>query len=168
MHESFTIQQNLTFREFLSSTLYYCFSGRLLKRFVLFLIGLTLLTTFLGSATTSDGVRPGTFIYNFAPILLVIPIVVIFSFCLCLYIYYGKPYLFHNVSYDFTHWGVVRNGEKTEFSKPWREITKFKETTAFFLLYIGDRDFHIVQKRMLESQERIAAFRQLLQKNLKK
>ena len=168
MHDLFTIRQDLTFNEFLSSTLYYCFSGRLFKRFMLFLLGLTLLSSFLEYATTSREVQLGTFIYNFAPIFMIVPIVVVFSFFMCLYIYKRKPYLFNNVSYDFTLWGVVRHGEKTEFSKPWCDITKYKETKAFFLLYIGDRDFHIVQKRMLESSVRLDAFRQLLQENVKK
>jgi hypothetical protein len=92
----------------------------------------------------------------------------VFSFFSCLYIYKRKRYLFNNVSYDFTHWGVVRNGAKTEFSKPWREITRFKETKAFFLLYAGSIDVHIFQKRMFANTEELNDFRQLLLENIKK
>ena len=168
MQESFTVRQNLTFSEFFSSTLYFYFSGRLLKRFLLLLIGLTLLSTFLGFATTSKRFDLEIVFYNLVPMAILILIIVIFSFFICLYIYKNKSYLFDNVSYNFTHWGITRNGEKTEFSKPWRDITKIKETKAFFLIYIGNTDFHIIQKRMFAGSAEQDAFRQLLKENVKK
>jgi hypothetical protein len=167
MQNSFIMSQDLTFREFLSSTLYYYFTGRLLKKILLLLIGLTLLSMFLGSATTSKGINLATVFRSVAPIVILLLLIVIFAFLICLYIYKSKPYLFDNVSYDFTHWGVVRYGDRTEFSKPWRDITKFKETKAFFLLYIGNTDFHIIQKRMFTKSEELNAFRQLLRENIK-
>ena len=132
MQESFTVRQDLTFREFLSSTLYYFFSGRLLKRFLLLVFGLTLLSTFLGFATTSKGFDLASVFYNLVPLGILTLLVVVFTFFICLYIYQIKAYLFKNMSYDFTHWGITRQGEKTEFSKPWRGITRVKETKAFF------------------------------------
>src|SRR5215204_2515868 len=113
MQNSLTIRQELTFRDFLSSTLYYYFSGRLLKRFFLFLSGLTLLSMFPGFATTSKGIDLATIISNFAPLLILPLIVTALAFFVCLYIYKRKPFLFDNVSYDFAYWGVVRHGEKT-------------------------------------------------------
>ncbi len=132
------------------------------------LIGLTLLSTFLGFATTSRGFELATIFYNLVPMVILILIIVVFAFFVCLYIYKSKSYLFNNISYDFTHWGVTRYGEKTEFSKPWRDITKMKETKAFFLLFIGNADFHIIQKRMFAGSEELNSFRQLLQENIKK
>ena len=93
-------------------------------------------------------------------------VIIIFAFLGCLFIYKSKPYLFENISYEFTHWGVVRHGEKTEFSKPWRDITKIKETKAFFLLYVGNADFHIIQKRMFENDSSITEFRNLLKEHV--
>ena len=162
MEKSFTIRQNLTFRDFLSSTLYYYLSGRLLRRFFLILVGLALLSMFLGLDTTSKGINSARLISSFAPFLIFLIGVVAFAFTTCLYIYKSKPYLFHNVSYDFTHWGVVRHGDRTDFSKPWRDISKIKETKAFFLIYIGNSDFHIIQKRMFAGSEELNDFRQLL------
>jgi len=79
---------------------------------------------FPGFATTSKGIDLATIISNFAPLLILPLIVTALAFFVCLYIYKRKPFLFDNVSYDFAYWGVVRHGEKTEFSKPWRDITK--------------------------------------------
>ena len=168
MQESFTVRQDLAFSEFLSSTLYYYFSGRLLQRFLLLVFGLTLLSTFLGLATTSKEFDPASVFYSLVPVGILLLLVVVFTFFICLYIYQNKGYLFKDISYDFTHWGITRHGEHTEFSKPWRDITRVKETKAFFLFYIGNKDFHIIQKRMLAGTEELIAFRQLIQEKIKK
>lgn len=167
MQNSFIIRQDLTLKEFLISTLYYYFSGKLLKRFFIFLICLTFLNMFLSFATTSSNMALLTIFSSFAPIVILFVVVVIFASLICLYIYKNKPYLFSDVSYDFTHWGVIRHGEKTEFSKPWRDISKFKETKNFFLLYIGNNDFHIIQKKMFTNLNELDDFRQLLRENIK-
>ena len=162
MDNSFTIKQNLTFGEFLSATLYYYLSRKLLWRFFLLLIILGLLSILLGQITTSKALTA----VDFIPV--VAPLVILFLIAICFYIYKGKPYLFHNVSYDFTHWGVVRHGEKTDFSKPWRNISKIKETKAFFFIYVGKSDFHIIQKRMFANMNELNDFRSLLkEKTLK-
>ena len=168
MQTTFTINQNLTYREFLSSTLYFYLSAKLLRRFFLLVIGLSLFSNILGLMTTSKGLKVTDFVSAIVPSVILFLMVIIFSIVICLIIYKSKPYLFHNVSYDFTHWGVVRHGEKTEFSKPWREITRVKETRAFFLLYIGRTDFHIIQKRMFGNINELDDFRSLLkEKTLK-
>ena len=166
MQDSFTIKQELTFRDFLSSTLYYYFSGKLLKRFFLVLIGVSTLSMILGVVTTSKGIDLKTIVGGFAPILILLLGVIAFAFFTCLYIYRSKPYLFDNVSYDFTHWGIVRHGEKTEFSMAWRDISKIKESKAFFLFCIGNTDFHIIQKRMFANSEELSDFKQLLRGNI--
>lgn len=166
MENSFTIRQDLTFSEFFSSALYYYLSGKSLKRFFLFLLGLSLLSMFLGFLTTSQSVDIITIISTFAPFIILFLIGIIVISLICLYIYKSQPHLFKNVSYYFNHWGVVRHGEQTEFSKPWRDITKFKETKAFFLLYIGSTDFHIIQKRIFENDKVMNDFRNLLNENL--
>lgn len=130
------------------------------------MIGLTFISIFLDFVTTSKGLEMTSIFTNFAPVAILFLIVIIFTFIICLYIYKSKRYLFDNVSYDFTHWGVVRHGERTEFSKPWRDISKFKETKAFFILYIGNTDFHIIQKRMLENIGELNDFRNLLSEKI--
>ena len=162
MLNSFTIKQDLTLKDFFSSTVYYYLSGRLLKRFFLFLTLLMLLSTFVGPSTTFLE----TLITIFVPIIILLLMVITGTFFICVFIYNSKPYLFKNVSYNFTHWGIVRHGERTEFSKPWREISKFKETKSFFLLYIQKTDFHIIQKRMFNDANELNDFRILLKENI--
>jgi hypothetical protein len=104
---------------------------------------------------------------SFAPIFILLLILMILVVLICLYIYKSKPYLFTDVSYKFTHWGIVRIGERTEFSKPWRDISEFRETKAFFLLCIGSNDFHIIQKSMFHSLEDINDFRCILKEHIR-
>jgi hypothetical protein len=167
MRDSFTVRQDLTFSDFFSSMMYYYFSGKLLKRIFLFIAGVIVFSMLLGIATTSNGIDLLTLMSSFLPLLIVVLIVIAGVFFICLNIYKSKPYLFQNVSYDFTHWGVVRRGENTEFSKPWRDITKFKETKAFILLYVGNSDVHIIQKKMFANGSELNDFRQLLQDNIR-
>jgi len=68
--------------------------------------------------------------------------------------------------YDFTNWGMVRHGEKTEFSQPWRNITKVKETKVFFLFNIGVKDFHCIQKKMFTGEDEINSFRVFLKEKM--
>jgi hypothetical protein len=130
------------------------------------LIGLSLFSNLLGLATTSKGLKVTDFVSVIVPLVILFLMVIIFIIVNCLFIYKSKPYLFQNVSYDFTHWGVVRHGEKTEFSKPWRDISKIKETSAFFLLYIGRTDFHIIQKRMFENMDELNDFKLFLKEKV--
>src|SRR6476619_2871934 len=100
MQTTFTINQNLTYREFLSSTLYFYLSAKLLRRFFLLVIGLSLFSNILGLMTTSKGLKVTDFVSAIVPSVILFLMVIIFSIVICLIIYKSKPYLFHNVSYD--------------------------------------------------------------------
>jgi hypothetical protein len=158
MQNVFKIEQDLTFREFLSFTLYYYLTGKRTRKFFILIATLSLLSVILGLIATSNSIDLLVISTYLAPV-----VVSFFGLLLiCFIIYQFKPYLFKKVSYEFTHWGVVRHGERTEFSRSWRDITNLKETKAFFLLYIGSTDFHVIQKRMFSDTEKLDTFRNCL------
>lgn len=161
MEDSFVIEQNLTFREFFLSSFNYYIAKKVLKMFLLILLAFSVLEVFLGIITINNLSFP-VLVGTFAPIVVIVFLLITLTFLVCFFTYKSKPYLFQNVSYEFTHWGVVRNGEKTDFSKPWRDFEKFKETKEFFLLYIANTDFHIIQKRMFKDFDEMERFRALL------
>ena len=167
MQKSYTIFQELTFKEFFISTLYLTSSTKIVKRLIVFVCIVSLLNLFL--TYNLSKVQPGilTAIGCFLPIVYFIGLAILLCLVICLYIYSTKQYLFRDVSYDFTHWGVVRNGFKTDFSKPWRDISKVKETGQYFFLFVGKIDFHIIQKRMI-NQNDLTEFRIFLTDNMKK
>jgi hypothetical protein len=162
MQNIFKVDQDLSFKEFLSSTLYYYLTGRRTRKYFAFMTALGILSTIFGFMTSSNGVGLSDIPIYLAPAIMLFFGMLDFIVLVCFVIYKFKPYLFKNVSYEFTHCGVVRHGERTEFSKPWREITNLKETKAFFLLYIGNTDFHIIQKRMFPDTEKLETFRDCL------
>jgi len=162
MQNVFRIEQDLTFKEFLSSTLYYYLTGKRTWKFFVLIATFDLIIMIYGFVTSPSGVDLSVIPTYLAHSISLFFGMLVFIVLICFVIYKFKPYLFKNVSYEFTDWGVVRDGERTEFSKSWREITNLKETNAFFLLYIGSTDFHIIQKRMFPDQEKLETFRDCL------
>ena len=163
MENTIIINQQLTFKEFVSSTLYFYLTGSLLKRFFAILFAILLVSLLLGLGTTDKGLDTTMIIGTVAPVIFLLAAATAFVFLSCLYIFKSKPSIFKNVSYEFTHWGIIRHADKLEFSRPWRDITDMKETKAFFLLYVGKTDFHIIQKRLIGDSIK---FRLLLKSNL--
>jgi hypothetical protein len=161
MKNSFTVSQDLSHKEYLSSNLYFVFHSRRLRLYGLYLTGIFLLSLFLGFPAKKEELNLIKLVGSLAPVVFLGVVLILGVILLSFYIYRSRPHLFKNVSYEFTHWGVTRHGEKTEFSKPRREITKIKETKAFFLFYAGI-DMHTIPKRVFGTQEELDEFRQFL------
>ena len=161
MEQPLTVQQELTYKEYLSAMLYVFASSKRAKWYLIGIFGLIMVSNLLGpgSITAID------LITMLAPLVMMILLFVTFITIACYYIYKSKPYLFHHVSYVFTDWGVVRHGERTQFSKPWKEITRFKESKAFFFLYAGKFDVHIFPKKMFADEFEMEHFKDLVKEN---
>jgi hypothetical protein len=168
MPDSFSIKQQLTLKQFTAATLLYYFKSKKVRLFFLFITALTLGSFLLGFATTSKQVMVASVLASLAPIFLLMLVLVAFVFFTCIYIYKNKPYLFNNVTYEITHWGVIRHGERTEFSKPWRDISAYRESRNFFLLYVANTDFHIIQKSMFKDDSELNSFRAMLEEKIRR
>ena len=161
MKDSFTIRQDLSFKEYLRSNLYFFFVSRRLRFYGLVLTAVSAYGS--GSVTASKKIDLTAIVSVFVPILLMAAVLALGIYFVSLYLYRAKPYLFKEVSYEFTHWGIVRHGERTQFSKQWREITKVRESKNFFLFYAG-MDAHTIPKRVFSSPGELDAFRQFLKR----
>jgi len=166
MFDTIAIPQRLSYKEFLHAMLYVFASSRRIRRFFLFMIILMSSSQLLGYLTTAK--------YNFglASVFLIAKVLVsmmlgglAFVTILTFILYRTQPHLFNHVSYEFSHWGITRNGEGTLFAKPWRDITGYKESNRFFVIYAGI-DPHIIQKSMLGDAEKIDNFRTMLKSNI--
>jgi len=169
MQNTIVVLQELTYKEFLSAILQVFARSRRLRAYLLIFIGMITSSQLLGYLTAPH--------YSFGLIdlfkMLLIPALMVMGLVIVLtvisYILYrSKPHMFRDVSYEFTHWGVTRYGEEANFSKPWREIKRFKETKQFFLFYIGPVDVHIIQKKLIGDETWINAFRTMLQEQVRK
>ena len=128
MEASFTINQDLTFKESMSSTLYYILSSKRFRLFVLFLAGLTVMSNLL----SPQGIEAKEILWGFASILMTGTILLLFMIILSLVFRKTRPSIF-KFSYRFTHGGMAWNNNDKEFSKSWKEVETFKESKAFFL-----------------------------------
>lgn len=163
MQHTFTIQQDLTQMEFMSATLYYYLTGKWVKRFFFFLFFLSLMSVLLGFITAPLHFNSLSFIRIFAPIGILFVLLLFFIVFSSYSIFTRNAYLFKNVTYSFNDWGLIRHGEQTDFSEPWNEALTFKETKAFFIFYIGNTDFHIIQKRLFHDKIETDHFRSFIQ-----
>lgn len=169
MQNTITVPQRLTYKEFLSAMLYACFISRRLRRYFLFMLIISCasnLLAFLTTARFSFGLHDALFVVFFLGFLTLAGILVLLI--ITGWIYQKRPDLFNNVLYQFSHWGITREGPNTNFSKPWREIDRFRESTQFFLIYVSKFDVHIIQKKMIGDAGRINIFRSMLEQNVGK
>jgi len=101
METSFTINQDLTFKESMSSTLYYILSSKRFRLFVLFLVGLTVMSNLL----SPQGIEPKKILWGLASIFMTGTILLLFMAILSLVFRKTRPSIF-KISYHFTHWGM--------------------------------------------------------------
>jgi hypothetical protein len=166
MFETITVPQRLSCKETLSVVLFMYASSRRVRRFILTMIIIHTagqLFGYVASPGYSFGLYNVLFIVKYLGSFALAGIA--FITLLTLIIYRTKPHLFNNISYEFSHWGVTRDGERTEFAKPWRDITKYKESKIFFIIFAGI-DPHIIQKSMLGDAKKIDDFRIMLKSNI--
>jgi hypothetical protein len=163
MQNSFSLKQDLTFKEYYNSTVYYFLTGKKSKGFLIVLLAGGFLSMFLGfimSPEQSSLVQIST---SFIPIIFLFLVFLFALFVSCIIAYNSKPYLFKNITYGFTHWGITKTGEKTDFSKPWRDVIRLKEAKSFFLIYSNNIDAIVIQKRMFGTAEELDEFRIFVQ-----
>jgi hypothetical protein len=163
METSFTINQDLTFKESMSSTLYYILTSKRFRLFVLFLAGLTVMSNLL----SPQGIEAKKILWGFVSILMTGTILFLFMIILTLVFRKTRPSIF-KFSYHFTHWGMAWNNNEKEFSKSWKEIDTFKESKAFFFLYTDKYNVHVMQKKLFKDQYDVFAFRDLLKEKINK
>ncbi|WP_143774282.1 YcxB family protein [Niastella vici] len=167
MQNTITVRQQLTYKEFLNAMLYAFFISRRVRRYFGFMLIISCASNLLGFLTTSKfsfTLQDAAFIVFFIGSLALAGMLALLI--ITWWVYQKRPDLFNNVLYQFSHWGITREGPNTNFSKPWREIDRFRESKQFFLIYVSRFDVHIIQKKMIGDVERINIFRSMLEANV--
>ena len=167
MQSSLRVSQNLTFQEFFSGTLYFCFSSQLVKRAALLILAFNALSILVELEANPNSLTSDSLFTQVIPIIAMLLLLVLLVLVFCIFTYTNKSDIFKNVSYDFTHWGIIRNAVQSQFSKPWRDLTKVKESKGFFILYFSSIDYHLIQKRMIGDKREVDRFRTVLIENTK-
>jgi YcxB-like protein len=157
---TFIVQQKLSLNEFIRSTLLYLPHNRAVRKLIIIVCSVVSLVVFLGQDWSFDKSILSAFLNTVDWIALIFIIIMAFIALTCSYIFKTQKHLFENVTYQFTDWGIARHGNRTEFSKPWKEVSKIVETKSFFLFCFGVSDYHIIQKRMFKDSSELIAFTQ--------
>lgn len=165
MQSSLRINQDLTFQEFFSGTLYFCFSSKLVKRAAILILAGNVLSIFVELAANPNSLSSDSLFTQVIPIIAMLLLLVLLVFVFSIFTYTNKSDIFKNVTYDFTHWGIIRNAVQSQFSKPWRDLTEVKESKEFFILYFSNTDYHLIQKRMIGDKKEVGRLRTLLIEN---
>jgi hypothetical protein len=155
---TFIVEQKLSLNEFIRSALLYLPHNRVVRKLIIVVCSVVSLIVFLGQDWSFDKSIFLTFLKTLDWIVFIFIIIIAFIAMTCLFIFKTQNYLFENVTYQFTDWGITRHGRQTEFSKPWKEVSKIVETKSFFLFCFGVSDYHIIQKRMFNDSSELIAF----------
>lgn len=166
MKASLIIRQDLTFKEALSSTFYIFLFSKRVKIFILFIMALSILSSILEFATTPAPFQLLQVFKNILPIILFLFVMSLLLFLIALILYKTRPNLFKNIQYEFTLQSIQWQNENGKFSKPWEQVTKLKETSSFFIIYINKISFHVIQKRMFKDTYEIFDFRNFLNEKI--
>lgn len=169
MKETFTINQDLKLKEVLNAYYYMIPRMRLIKKIFLFSF---IAGIFTSVVELSSRIENSATWYIFIFRLLFLPSFLalfffVFIFFAAVLMMKLKSDLFSNVTYRFTHWGMEKTGKGIDLTKPWSEFIKFRETNSFILLYITSDDAHIIQKKMLNSNEELDSFKQFVSQHIK-
>ncbi len=158
MQETFNLSFDVNYGEYAGSLFHQFLKSKYLRLFILFLLGLALLSTLLGLATSSEMNFWVSLLSAIAPVLVISAIAPILFFVFTVIIYLSSRYAFKDIETEFNHWGVSRKSGKINWSKPWREIVKVKETKTAFLVYISKNDFIVIPKRAFKDDAEMNSF----------
>ena len=168
MSQTFKVQQNITYSELLSASYYQISRMKIIRRFVLFpTLFNSIILVILTILSFSNGINWYQLIFQ----LISIPFFFIaFVFGLTTLgmtiLKLTQPFRYQDNTYSFTHWGMEKTGNGVEFTRPWRNFLKFRESNNFIYLYISENDAHIIQKRMFNDKYEEECFKQFVTENI--
>lgn len=168
MRENYTLQQGLTFAEYLLATIYVSLRMKIVKRIFFFGIAIGILN---GLLNTFLIVKPVTHWYQPVIQFTLVPLFMICFFTtvitvVCAIIYNRMRKHFKGIIFYFNHWGIEKKGDGVDFSTPWKKALKMKENNKFIFLYIGENDAYIFQKRMFNDTIELEKFKDSLASKL--
>ena len=168
MNQTYIINQEFTFLEYLNITYFQTFRMKIIKRMFIFFTILGILNVVLNFALIPT---KNIVWYIVVRQLLLMPVFLfVFLIVSCALITFLimklKPKLFTNTKVTLTHWGMEKIGETINYSAPWGKFIKYKETKKYFLFYVSDMESHVIQKRWFEDNSSLEAFEKFISEKI--
>jgi uncharacterized membrane protein YvlD (DUF360 family) len=166
MKEDFKIVQTLSLTEYLDTMFYELRKMKWIRRIFIFSCIMGILNALLDSLLPSKHQVPWyIFLFKmiFPPVFFVIFLLVA-GILVSFFIMQFRSQMFRNVTFEFTHWGVIKSGKGFEFSAQWEKFLTFKETYHFIYLYVSAHEAHIIKKNAFANGDELNGFLQMLHK----
>jgi hypothetical protein len=171
MQDIYTVSYDLTWFEYFNLSIYTLAHAKAIRRIVIFVLVLSLLSTLLGSLTSGHNQAEGIQAYLtviLAP-LSVCAIFVAFALLITVFVSTFKPEIIRGHSYRFSPAGMERITPSIQVMIPWSEFRQIRESHSFFWLYVQQNNVqqvHAVQKRMFADEDSVRAFKVYVESHL--
>ena len=162
--DEFVIPQKLGLWDFYRVSLYVTLRSKRLSWLYYFLTGVGALNLFLTIAASPKSNSPiwKMVLQGMLPLLVLLLFLFVGTFIICVLIKLLKPGIFNNMTFQFTNWGLYKKSDTVDYSIPWRNIAKVKETKSFIYLYFSKDDAHVIQKKMFRHTDELQSFKSFM------
>ncbi|WP_276485294.1 YcxB family protein [Paraflavitalea pollutisoli] len=168
MPPTFTIDQDLTLKEYLLAVLFLIRKSKRVKRFALYAIIAVILVQVLVQTGMPKPFDLTWVLIGVFPVFVMLLFYLVALLLLMTLLYVAKPGLFRQATYELTHWGVTRHSDRNGFAKPWREVQRYKESEHFFILFTNSFEFQIIQKNRVSIPFEIDDLRNMLDEQIRR
>ena len=169
MQDTYTLAVDFNLREYIQLSSVLLPRLKPIRRVFLFLICFGIIVGLLGAPGKNEKIGISTLLHFFIAPLVLLMLFVIGIVVSAIYVDRWKPQSIRGITYRFTHWGMeVRTADK-EADIPWRDFQQVKETKAYFLLYVKEKNHdnvHVIQKRKFADSHEAAGFKAFVMRNL--
>jgi YcxB-like protein len=162
--DEFNILQKLNLWDFYRTSLYVTLKSKRLSWLYYLVTGVGVLNLAM-NLTMSP--KPNSkfwmlIVQSLLPLFVLLLFIFIGTFIICVLIKLLKPGIFNNMTYQFTNWGLYKKSDTVDYSIPWRNIVKVRETKSFIYLYFSKDDAHVIQKKMFRHSDELQSFKSFM------
>jgi YcxB-like protein len=175
MQDIYTVSYDLTWFEYFNLSIYTLAHAKAIRRIVIFVLVLSLLSTLLpillGSLAPGHSQAAG--LQDYLTVILaplsVCALFVAFALLVTAFISTFKPEIIRGHSYRFSPAGMEWITPSKQVMIPWSDFREIRESRSFFWLYVQQNNVqqvHAVQKRMFADEDSVRAFKVYVESHL--
>lgn len=168
MKQEFVFEQQTSLWELYRMSLYQAPRVKRTRWVFYFIPGIFVLNIILSLSLSKPSTNENwlfTLLPIVAPFLIVCAIYFVLTFIICVLLKVLRPGIFSTVTWQFTHWGMFKKNTAFDYSCPWRNILKVKETRSWILVYTHETGVHVIQKNSFTDKNELDMLLHFLKSN---